>query len=964
MDPLVVPDSPPNGSGLSPITPKSPIPSPDHHHHHHSNSKLPNHSPSRSNAHEQQDYLNKYLVSISKYSFPPKESGQQSSSSEANKIAVAQSNNSSNNPSKSKTNGFAVVSGSQRYSSPYISNSGLSLADKLKAIFHYHKQCFCSARFFLFNIHSLSKNRSSKHALSFFCFIVSFLFIILLGTALLCIIFWGEFSIQTISESVKERSQIYQYSVDQLQDLKAISITQSKSILSLSNISSTNTTNYNTEALIAEYPFESFRDEWRLYIVSRNLSQFISHIDTSFATLFVQTKYKSSLQLMQEIQILNQLYGVLSEMHWFVGGEILARGTFNATPSHTDAFKAQQRVYLLLQREEIILSALQVINGEGYQLDSDTMATIHRIRMYGNSLIDVDRSQSPETHALSSSPSPVSQSDWNALVDSYKSFVRSKLGTVEHNFGSSESSFKRSSSTTFAVSLVVFVVVGLCCFSCTICCIACTKLVHHCFGKKKYENIVLALSAASDWDLTNPYIERLLSIPEHKASPLQSICQIIIHQLSDVKPYLPTHIFDHDPLASTKPRSFSIESSISSNTSHGAGGCGATLGDYESNTNTDKARANSFSDSFLSSPSPSSMSHRLSVFSNRLGSMSSRQLAFNLRRRRSTITSSRNNAGLVEKEATLMMIDVVDFHNWVNKHDLESFNDNYHRFVTTVCDLIRHERGMIHWISGDKIFCTFGCASKVFQCENRACQSALSIVRLTKTKLAELGIALRIGIASGKVLAGPIGNKTFKTFSCIGNVVNRLYSLCRLNKHYSSEILIDSYTFQASQTHFVARMVDCLTVRGENDNMEPLRIYELMENKQVSENEWMYQLSESEEKEKFRNYHTVWDQCMKQNYQDAEFLLDKLVSENPKEANAIPSEYLFRLKAIIQTGRKESKINHAPSSHDKWKYEACIPSFGIRTNVPTTTKTSILPGIPSQDQATQMQEKKDQEKAE
>ena len=70
-----------------------------------------------------------------------------------------------------------------------------------------------------------------------------------------------------------------------------------------------------------------------------------------------------------------------------------------------------------------------------------------------------------------------------------------------------------------------------------------------------------------------------------------------------------------------------------------------------------------------------------------------------------------------------------------------------------------------------------------------------------------MGRKVRLGVASGTALVGPMGGKAHLSFSVVGPVMRIAAALCELNTRLGTAILLCSNTWKDVREHFVARMV-------------------------------------------------------------------------------------------------------------------------------------------------------------
>eukprot|EP00727_Mastigamoeba_balamuthi_P006544 m51a1_g251 hypothetical protein (1279) ;mRNA; f:189548-196201 len=138
--------------------------------------------------------------------------------------------------------------------------------------------------------------------------------------------------------------------------------------------------------------------------------------------------------------------------------------------------------------------------------------------------------------------------------------------------------------------------------------------------------------------------------------------------------------------------------------------------------------------------------------------------------------------------------------------------------------------GIVDKIVGDSVMGVWGAPKRVEAPELSACRAALSIVAMLE-KLQPTWEAqglpcfrLRVGIASGKVLAGNCGSSDRFCYTVLGNAVNLASRLESLNKYYGSTVMVCERTAGKVKDAMLMRKLETVRVKGQET---PLEVYEV-----------------------------------------------------------------------------------------------------------------------------------------
>ena len=224
-------------------------------------------------------------------------------------------------------------------------------------------------------------------------------------------------------------------------------------------------------------------------------------------------------------------------------------------------------------------------------------------------------------------------------------------------------------------------------------------------------------------------------------------------------------------------------------------------------------------------------------------------------------------------------------------------------YLTKMSNIIMDERGTVDKYEGDAIIALVGAPVKMDDHAPRACAAAIKMkkaeVEMNKY-IREVAAAekpedmeddlydafkamvennktlfTRIGLNSGEMIAGYMGSENKKNYTMMGNNVNLASRLEGVNKQYrTGGIMISEATRNLLGDQFLVRSLDRVRVVNVNT---PIRLYELLDEKELASAEQI-------------EYVTEWEEALKvfeaREYVKAGDMLKKLLEKNPRDSVA------------------------------------------------------------------------------
>lgn len=182
------------------------------------------------------------------------------------------------------------------------------------------------------------------------------------------------------------------------------------------------------------------------------------------------------------------------------------------------------------------------------------------------------------------------------------------------------------------------------------------------------------------------------------------------------------------------------------------------------------------------------------------------------------------------KRVTVLFCDLAGSTEMADGLDPEEFREILDQYVEVGMREVYRYEGIVNQLAGDGIMALFGAPVAHEDAPERAVRAALAIrdavAHLNATTLAERGIELRIriGINTGPVIVGTVGNDLKMDYTATGdttNLASRLQTLAPVNS-----VLVSAATERLVRGRFEMRATGPLTVKGKR---APVVAYEVLE---------------------------------------------------------------------------------------------------------------------------------------
>jgi adenylate cyclase len=175
--------------------------------------------------------------------------------------------------------------------------------------------------------------------------------------------------------------------------------------------------------------------------------------------------------------------------------------------------------------------------------------------------------------------------------------------------------------------------------------------------------------------------------------------------------------------------------------------------------------------------------------------------------------------------ATILYSDIEAFTSIAETMPPEQVVQMLNEYFPAVIEPVERHGGVVNQFQGDAMLITFNVPVADSQHADRAVCAALEMQQAVGGKrFAGVQLKTRIGIATGKVIAGNVGSGERINYTVHGDAVNLAARLEQLNKEHGTRILISGETVALLRGDYDIEAMGAMNVRGKS---APVDIYAL-----------------------------------------------------------------------------------------------------------------------------------------
>jgi len=171
--------------------------------------------------------------------------------------------------------------------------------------------------------------------------------------------------------------------------------------------------------------------------------------------------------------------------------------------------------------------------------------------------------------------------------------------------------------------------------------------------------------------------------------------------------------------------------------------------------------------------------------------------------------------------ATILYSDIEAFTSVAESMPPETVVQMLNEYFPAVIEPVEKYGGIVNQFQGDAMLITFNVPVADPEHADRAVSAALEMQQAVDGKtFAGVQLKTRIGIATGKVVAGNVGSGARMNYTVHGDAVNLAARLEQLNKEHGTRILVSAETVSLLRGDYRIESMGAMSVRGKSAPVE------------------------------------------------------------------------------------------------------------------------------------------------
>jgi len=189
------------------------------------------------------------------------------------------------------------------------------------------------------------------------------------------------------------------------------------------------------------------------------------------------------------------------------------------------------------------------------------------------------------------------------------------------------------------------------------------------------------------------------------------------------------------------------------------------------------------------------------------------------------IVAERGNLAPVQTTATILYSDIADFTGIAEDMPPERVVQMLNEYFAAVLAPVERHGGVVNQFQGDAMLVTFNVPVPDPKHADHALRVATEIQQATLgRRFAGVSLETRIGINTGKVIAGNVGSGDRYNYTVHGDAVNLAARLEQLNKEHGTRVLVSGSTASLLEEPYPLRPIGAAAVRGKSASVELLAL--------------------------------------------------------------------------------------------------------------------------------------------
>lgn len=175
------------------------------------------------------------------------------------------------------------------------------------------------------------------------------------------------------------------------------------------------------------------------------------------------------------------------------------------------------------------------------------------------------------------------------------------------------------------------------------------------------------------------------------------------------------------------------------------------------------------------------------------------------------------------RHVSVLFVDLIASTTYASEHTPREVVAVLNRFLSVVVTEVMSHHGLVNKFMGDAVLAIFGAPVDLPDHAEQALRAARAIAMRLEDEVAE--VAAGIGVATGEVVAGNIGDESRFEYTVIGDAVNCASRLTDLAKTVPGRVLVMQATVEAASgesAHWTT--ADSIVLRGRHTPTEVARL--------------------------------------------------------------------------------------------------------------------------------------------